>query len=291
MHPPNTSDYQLVHANVAHAKWPLDSPIMAGFVSQIEEINALARWAVGFVAQPQLPDEGTVYPAPFLVNVSVWESVESLDAFTHQGKHAAALERRGEWFRQQKTSPTYVLYWTPKGHIVTEKEVKERLDRLAKYGPTPSAFTFAQRFTAAQAWGSVQVARLDHVVLTVKNVDASCAFYAAVLGTRIVTFGGGRKALAFGHQKINLHAVGQELEPKSGCPTPGSADLCFLTELPVEQVVGRLTARGVLLIEGPVPRTGAVGPLRSVYFRDPDGNLIEVANPVHESGGQNLISL
>jgi catechol 2,3-dioxygenase-like lactoylglutathione lyase family enzyme len=275
---PKMSDYHLVHANVARARGPLDSPVMAGFVSQVEEINALARGAAGFVAQPRLPDEGGVYSASFLVNVSVLESVESLDAFTHEGKHATMLERRGEWFHPPTAGSTYVLYWLPKGHVVTEKEVKERLDHLGRYGPTPYAFTFAHRFTAAQAWGSVQAARLDHLVLTVNDVDASCAFYEAVLGVRVVTFGAGRKTLAFGRQKINLHSAGREFEPKAGRPTPGSADLCFLTELPLEDVVTRLTSQGVCLIEGPVPRTGAVGPLHSVYFRDPDGNLIEVAN-------------
>jgi hypothetical protein len=140
------SDYQLVHANVAHARAPLDSPLMADFAAQVEELNSLARSAAGFVAQPTLPDEGSVYLAPLLLNVSIWESIESLDAFTHQGKHAEALERRGEWFEQDGTRPNYVLYWIPKGHIVTEKEIKERLDYLGKYGPTPYAFTLKQPF-------------------------------------------------------------------------------------------------------------------------------------------------
>jgi hypothetical protein len=143
--------YHLVHANVAHARAPLDSPLMAGFVSQVEEVNSLARSAAGFVVQPVLPDEGAVYTAPFLLNVSLWESVESLDAFTHQGAHAAALERRGEWFEQERTTPRYVLYWVPEGHVVTEREVKERLDHLGEHGATPFAFTFERRFTLTQA--------------------------------------------------------------------------------------------------------------------------------------------
>jgi demethylmenaquinone methyltransferase/2-methoxy-6-polyprenyl-1,4-benzoquinol methylase len=97
---------------------------MADFVAQVEEINALARRAAGFVAQPALPDEGAVYTAPLLLNVSIWESVKSLDAFTHPGKHAAALERRVEWFEQAGASPNYVLYWIPEGHTVTEKEAR-----------------------------------------------------------------------------------------------------------------------------------------------------------------------
>jgi hypothetical protein len=150
MSPPSPSGYRLVHANVARARAALDSPRMAGFVAQVEEINALAHRAAGFVAQPTPPDEGAVYAAPLLLNVSLWESVQSLDAFTHQGKHAAALERRGEWFEQAVASPNYVLYWIPAGHTVTEREVQERLDHLARHGPTPYAFTFQQPFASPQ---------------------------------------------------------------------------------------------------------------------------------------------
>ena len=146
MTPSHTGEFHLVHANVAHAKGPLDSPLMTSFVAQVEEINSLARAALGFVSQPTLPDEGSIYTAPFLLNVSVWESVETLDAFTHQGKHAQALERRGEWFEQSGTRPTYVLYWVPKGHTITENEVKDRLDFLARHGPSPYAFMFEKPF-------------------------------------------------------------------------------------------------------------------------------------------------
>ena len=156
----STSGFHLVHANVAHAKASLDSPSMADFVAQVDEVNALARSDAGFVVQPTLPDEGAVYRAPFLLNVSLWESIESLDAFTHQGKHAAALERRGEWFEQAGASPNYVLYWAAKGHTVTEREVLERLDHLAKHGPTPYAFTFQQPFAhpKGDSWGEQSVA-------------------------------------------------------------------------------------------------------------------------------------
>lgn len=124
----------------------------------------------------------------------------------------------------------------------------------------------------------MQVNRLDHLVLTVRDVEASCSFYAKVLGMHAVTFGGDRKAVAFGSQKINLHQAGRELEPKAQAPTPGSGDLCFITEVPLPQVEAHLQACGVPIIEGPVERTGATGPMVSVYFRDPDGNLIEVSN-------------
>lgn len=125
----------------------------------------------------------------------------------------------------------------------------------------------------------ITIDRLDHLVLTVADIDATCAFYARVLGMTIETFGEGRKALRFGNQKINLHQAGREFEPKARQPMPGSADLCFIASTRLEQVVARLQAEGVVIEEGPVKRTGATGPIRSVYFRDPDGNLIEVSNP------------
>jgi len=126
----------------------------------------------------------------------------------------------------------------------------------------------------------MRIDSLDHLVLTVADVDATCAFYARVLGMDVVTFAGGRKALGFGRQKINLHSHGREFEPKADRPTPGSGDLCLLTSMPLDAVVAHLEAERVSIVEGPVRRTGATGPILSVYFRDPDGNLIEVANPL-----------
>lgn len=123
----------------------------------------------------------------------------------------------------------------------------------------------------------VRIERLDHLVLTVADVAATCAFYRRVLGMETVTFGAGRKALVFGEQKINLHPAGREFEPKAMRPTPGSADLCLLAATPLVAVAAHLAACGVDIEEGPVARTGAVGPITSLYFRDPDGNLIEVA--------------
>jgi catechol 2,3-dioxygenase-like lactoylglutathione lyase family enzyme len=125
----------------------------------------------------------------------------------------------------------------------------------------------------------MNVRSLDHLVLTVRDLAAAIDFYTRALGMQEVTFGAGRKALAFGTQKINLHLAGQEFEPKAAQPTPGSADLCFLTETPVEQYAAHLRALGIAVIEGPVARTGATGPLLSIYVRDPDLNLIEIANP------------
>jgi catechol 2,3-dioxygenase-like lactoylglutathione lyase family enzyme len=120
---------------------------------------------------------------------------------------------------------------------------------------------------------------LDHLVLTVADVERTVEFYAHVLGMEPVTFGDGRRALAFGEQKLNLHQAGREFEPKARKPTPGSADLCFLSDEPPAATIERLRECGVAVEEGPVERTGARGPILSVYFRDPDGNLIEVAQP------------
>ena len=126
----------------------------------------------------------------------------------------------------------------------------------------------------------MKIDAVDHVVLTVKDIDATCAFYGKALGMKVVTFGAGRKALAFGSQKINLHQQGKEFEPKAHRPTPGSGDLCLITSVALPEVIAHLEVCGVDLIEGPVKRSGAVGTLLSVYFRDPDLNLIEVSNYV-----------
>ncbi len=124
----------------------------------------------------------------------------------------------------------------------------------------------------------MKIARLDHLVLTVADVARAVGFYTRVLGMEEVTFAQGRKALAFGDQKINLHEHGREIEPKAQRPTPGSADLCFVTETPMADVIDHLNVCGVAILEGPVPRTGATGTITSVYFRDPDANLVEVSN-------------
>ncbi|AXC09596.1 biphenyl-2,3-diol 1,2-dioxygenase III-related protein [Acidisarcina polymorpha] len=121
------------------------------------------------------------------------------------------------------------------------------------------------------------IEQLDHLVLTVANLNATIDFYTEVLGMDAVTFEG-RKALRFGEQKINLHQRGHEFNPKAAHPTPGSGDLCFITLTPLEEVVEYLTALRVHVEEGPVDRTGAVGKIRSVYIRDPDHNLVEISN-------------
>jgi catechol 2,3-dioxygenase-like lactoylglutathione lyase family enzyme len=123
----------------------------------------------------------------------------------------------------------------------------------------------------------VLIDRIDHLVLTVADIGQTVDFYVRVLGMEPVTFGGGRRALRFGCHKLNLHQAGRELEPKARRPTPGSADLCLVTTTPLDRVVDHLRTQGVPVEEGPVARTGATGPITSVYFRDPDGNLVEVS--------------
>ncbi|XP_033948428.1 glyoxalase domain-containing protein 5 isoform X2 [Pseudochaenichthys georgianus] len=124
----------------------------------------------------------------------------------------------------------------------------------------------------------VEVSRLDHLVLTVKSVPDTINFYTSVLGMEVITFKGDRKALGFGQQKFNLHQLGQEFEPKAKHPTSGSADLCLITKTPLATVASHLKVCGVEIEEGPVERSGAAGPITSLYFRDPDHNLIEVSN-------------
>jgi catechol 2,3-dioxygenase-like lactoylglutathione lyase family enzyme len=124
----------------------------------------------------------------------------------------------------------------------------------------------------------IAIDRIDHIVLTAFDVQRTLDFYTRVLGMEPVTFAGGRRGLAFGRQKINLHQAGREFEPKALKPAPGALDLCFITETPLDEVIEELKAQGVAIAEGPVPKTGALGPMMSVYFRDPDGNLLEVSN-------------
>ena len=123
----------------------------------------------------------------------------------------------------------------------------------------------------------MKIDRIDHLVLTVKSIEATCAFYERVLGMETVTYGAGRKALAFGRQKLNLHEAGREFEPKAKRPTPGAIDLCFITTSPIEEIVAHLAAVGVPVEQGPIERTGATGTIVSVYLRDPDRNLVEVS--------------
>ncbi len=126
------------------------------------------------------------------------------------------------------------------------------------------------------------ITSFDHLVLTVTDIPATIAFYTKVLGMSEVAFGEDRRALSFGDQKISLHQRGKEFEPKASSPTPGSADLCFISDTPLPLVISELTAYGVPIIEGPIARTGARGPILSVYFRDPDGNLIEICHYIRD---------
>jgi catechol 2,3-dioxygenase-like lactoylglutathione lyase family enzyme len=124
----------------------------------------------------------------------------------------------------------------------------------------------------------MHIDRLDHLVLTVKDIAKTCDFYERALGMQVITFDQGRIALNFGQQKINLHQAGAEFDPKALHPTPGSADLCFITTVPLSEVVQHLQSLDIPVELGPVERTGTLGTMQSIYLRDPDQNLIEISN-------------
>ncbi len=126
----------------------------------------------------------------------------------------------------------------------------------------------------------MKISKLDHFVLTVRDIEKTIFFYTSVLGMEQDVFGQDRVALKYGNQKINLHIFGNEIEPKANKSIPGSADLCFITKTPLNEAIAHVKSLGIEIILGPVERTGAKGPLLSFYFRDPDKNLIEVANEV-----------
>jgi len=121
------------------------------------------------------------------------------------------------------------------------------------------------------------IERIDHFVLTVASIEETCAFYEKTLLMKIEIFGEGRKALKFGNQKINLHEIGKEFEPKAKTPTSGSGDFCLISTENMDTIISHLKTCNVEIEGGPVPRTGATGSITSVYFRDPDQNLIEVS--------------
>jgi catechol 2,3-dioxygenase-like lactoylglutathione lyase family enzyme len=124
-----------------------------------------------------------------------------------------------------------------------------------------------------------RVDSIDHLVLTVRDIDATVSFYVGVLGMSRIDFNG-RVAVKVSDQKINLHLAGEEIVPHASKPLPGSADLCFLTSLPVAAWIDHLATKGIPLERGPVPRTGATGEILSIYLRDPDQNLIEISNQI-----------
>ncbi len=128
----------------------------------------------------------------------------------------------------------------------------------------------------------MNILQLDHLVLTVKDIDASISFYCNVLGMELIEFNENRKALKFGNQKINLHKAGNEITPHAQYPEPGSADLCFITDADINTLLSELSEQNIKIIEGPVVRTGANGSIHSIYIRDPDYNLIELASYIKQ---------
>ena len=126
----------------------------------------------------------------------------------------------------------------------------------------------------------MDIQSLDHLVLTVNNIEESIQFYCNILGMQHIQFGDNRHALKFGEQKINLHQADNIFHPSAHSPTSGSADLCFIVDTSIEKVIAELNEAGIEIIEGPVERTGATGEILSVYIRDPDLNLIELSNSI-----------
>jgi catechol 2,3-dioxygenase-like lactoylglutathione lyase family enzyme len=124
----------------------------------------------------------------------------------------------------------------------------------------------------------MRIERIDHIVLTVRDLGKTCEFYSRVLGMEVITFRDGRKALRFGGQKINLQDAKREFEPRPEHPTPGSADICLIADVELEEVIDHLRSLAIPVVEGPVQRAGAKGPIDSVYIRDPDGNLVEISS-------------
>ena len=124
----------------------------------------------------------------------------------------------------------------------------------------------------------MKIKNIDHIVLTVSDINSTVDFYQNVLGMEVASFAQGRTALTFGSQKLNLHQQGNEFEPRAQSPLPGSIDLCFITETPLDEAMSQVRDKGISIIEGPVDKIGAIGRIKSFYFRDPDGNLIEVSN-------------
>ncbi|MDH5526249.1 MAG: VOC family protein [Nitrospirota bacterium] len=124
-----------------------------------------------------------------------------------------------------------------------------------------------------------RVNEIDHLVLTVTDIEATHRFYSRALGMKLITFGDNRTALVFGRRKINLHEMGSSFSPHANTPTPGSGDMCLLTPSSIDEVVAHLNEMGIPIEAGPVTRAGATGPIRSVYVRDPDGNLVEIGHP------------
>ncbi|XP_065063338.1 glyoxalase domain-containing protein 5-like [Rhopilema esculentum] len=151
--------------------------------------------------------------------------------------------------------------------------------RRATYCPNSQVFkTFIASVSQNRGCSQIRIKGIDHLVLTVRDINKTAEFYTNVLGMELVVFGKGRKALKFGDQKINLHEYGNEFLPKARIPTPGSIDICLVAEDDLESVIRHLKTWNIPVEEGPVTRTGALGQINSVYFRDYDGNLIEVSN-------------
>jgi catechol 2,3-dioxygenase-like lactoylglutathione lyase family enzyme len=205
-----------------------------------------------FTGRTQMP------PEPDIRAFTELTAANELDVIRHNPamatRHAAALRQFFAGAKQRLTDHAWQA-WSQQPH--TE---------------------LSGRIAPGEQMSPVAITGLDHLVLTVTDLDQTAGFYQRVLGMRPVTFGTGRRALEFGTSKINLHQAGQEIIPHAARPTRGSADLCLLTTTPPGEVLAHLDAQHVPVEDGPVRRTGARGPITSIYIRDPDGNLLEIAS-------------
>jgi catechol 2,3-dioxygenase-like lactoylglutathione lyase family enzyme len=153
----------------------------------------------------------------------------------------------------------------------------------------PAAVPSYRREAVSKQEQKMRITSLDHIVLVVASIERTLAFYTRILGMQALELRPGRWALHFGNQKLNLQELGVSVDPLAKVPTPGSADFCLLTDVPIEEVVAHLVRYDVPLVDGPVRRTGAVGPLQSVYFYDPDRNLVEVSNQLAPGPGKRAL--
>jgi len=255
----------------------MDEPTTNSLLYHIATADAWGdATSTGRYRAESLHDEG-------FIHCSTAAQVLRVADFLYQGQHGLVLleidpERVGPEirFEQANTGESFPHIFGPINF--------DAILRTFPFEPRPDgSFALPAGIDgAAGSTGGIVIDRLDHLVLTVADIDVTCKFYTDILGMRVEKFGEGRTALRFGFQKINLHQKGAEIDPHAQNATPGSADICLLTPTPVSAVVAHLTSQAVDIVAGPVRRSGAVGPIDSVYFRDPDGNLIEVSKQVGE---------
>jgi catechol 2,3-dioxygenase-like lactoylglutathione lyase family enzyme len=255
----------LVLAGLCHATYGTDgfATALLPLRRRADLVNVIGAAAEGLVYNYASCDRGATYPG-----LGGAAPMRLRDRFT------------GQW---RDINPTDFLVLT----AANELDVfAHNADLAARAGPALlEVFARTRRQLPDAVWAACQltlspvaISHLDHLVLTVTDLDRAIGFYSRVLGMTPVEFGDGRHALEFGASKINLHVAGHELAPHATRPVPGSADVCLVAATALPRVIAHLRALDVPLVEGPVTRIGARGAIESVYVRDPDGNLLEISN-------------